>query len=600
MSARKALLAAFWSVSVLGFSLPAVPAEPLQRVHKGITLIAQPPPAGVKYGIGIVDPKTAMASLQKAFDLLYLKSPFSKAAIETLQKNGKVFVVYDPRFPEKVQDFTKIFAAFFFPDYFEKRGGGGGFEGYLAVVTRHGIKWPTSQLAAVLAHELVGHGMQQLRGRYGFIREWDLECEAWLYSEQAFQDLGEDKFSRDSVIFRQTMEYQYCSDFKTYMRQADPGSEKLWDVLNPDVPRILRIFEKYAKTLSAGGVAGKAIKAATQLRLEDRLRGIEAKGSAEKLFGVALAFRDGLEVPRDRKKAVKWFLLAAKKGLKPAQLELGFIYDMGLGVTPNKAQAAKWYYRAAAQGQVYAQFTLAQRLGAGQGVRKKQAQAVKWYLRAAEQGFAIAQYHLARSYAKGKGIGKDAAEAAKWQRKAADQGFALAQYQMGQKFAKGQGVAKDEAEAAKWFRKAAQQGLALAQYTLAKKYAKGKGVAKDEAQAVKWYRMAADQGDARSQNDLGVMYIKGRGVAKNPAEAFKWYRKAAAKGYGKAQRSLGVIYEKGLGVKQDLVEAYKWLALAAQKKVKGAAKRRDGIAKRMTPAKINQAKKLAAAWKKKT
>ena len=492
MSARKVLLAAVWSVSVLGFSLPAVPAEPLQRVHKGITLIAQPPPAGVKYGIGIVDPKTAMASLQKAFDLLYLKSPFSKAAIETLQKNGKVFVVYDPRFPEKVQDFTKIFAAFFFPDYFEKPTGGSGFEGYLAVVTRHGIKWPTSQLAAVLAHELVGHGMQQLRGRYGFIREWDLECEAWLYSEQAFQDLGEDKFSRDSVIFRQTMEYQYCSDFKTYMRQADPGSEKLWDVLNPDVPRILRIFEKYAKTLSAGGVAGKAIKAAKQLRLEDRLRGIEAQGSAEKLFGVALAFRDGLEVPRDRKKAVKWFLLAAKKGLKTAQLEMAFIYDKG------------------------------------QGVAKDQAQAVKWYRKAAKQGFAIAQYHLARSYAKGN------------------------------------------------------------------------GVAKDEAQAVKWYRMAADQGDVRSQNDLGVMYIKGRGVAKNPAEALKWYRKAAEKGYGKAQRSLGVIYEKGLGVKQDLVEAYKWLALAAQKKVKGAAKRRDGIAKRMTPAKINRAKKLAAAWKKKT
>ena len=598
MSVLKALLAAAWSVSVLGFSLPAVPAEPLQRVHEGIILIAKPPPAGVKYDIGIVDPKTAMASLQKAFDLLYLKSPFSKAAIETLQKNGKVIVVYDPKFPEKVQDFTKIFAAFFFPDYFKKHGGGSGGESYLAAVTRHGIKWPTPQLAAVLAHELVGHGMQQLRGRYGFIRELDLECEAWLYSEQAFQDLGEDKFSRDSVIFRQTMEYHYCSDFKVYMRQTDPGSEKLLDVLNPDVPRLLRIFEKYAKTLSAGGVAGKAIEAAKQLRREDRLREIEAKGSAGELFGVALAFRDGLGVPPDRKKAAKWFLLAAEKGQIQAQLELGFIYDKGLGVAPNKAQAAKWYYHAAAQGEAYAQFTLARRLVAGLGVSKNEAQAVTWYLKAAKQGFAIAQYYLARSYAMGKGIGENAAEAAKWQRQAADQGLALAQYHMGRKYAQGQGMAMDEAKAVKWFRRAALQGLALAQYALAQKYAKGKGVAKDEGQAVKWYRMAADQGDARSQNDLGVMYIKGRGVAKNPAEAFKWYRKAAAKGHGKAQRSLGVIYEKGLGVKQDLVEAYKWLALAAQKKVKGAAKRRDAVAKRMTPAKVNRAKKLAAAWKK--
>jgi len=83
-------------------------------------------------------------------------------------------------------------------------------------VGRHGVKWPTNELAAVLANELVGHGMQHQR--MGKMRPIDLECKAYLYEELANQDLGLNKRSSEMVRFRKGLETHWCADFKRYMR----------------------------------------------------------------------------------------------------------------------------------------------------------------------------------------------------------------------------------------------------------------------------------------------------------------------------------------------------------------------------------------------
>lgn len=63
----------------------------------------------------------------------------------------------------------------------------------------------------------------------------------------------------------------------------------------------------------------------------------------------------GVEMLKDVKAAVKWFLKAADpaRGYHPsaeAQLELGHIYRKGDGVPKDEAEAIKWYRRAANQG----------------------------------------------------------------------------------------------------------------------------------------------------------------------------------------------------------------------------------------------------------
>ena len=118
----------------------------------------------------------------------------------------------------------------------------------MVIVSRHGIKWPTREFAAVMVHELVGHGVQHLNDSWGKMRLIDMECEAWLYEEMAYQDLKINKFSNEMIDFKKQLEKQ-CDSFLRYLRNHDPKVAALWDKLNPDVPRLLKHFAGYQKQL---------------------------------------------------------------------------------------------------------------------------------------------------------------------------------------------------------------------------------------------------------------------------------------------------------------------------------------------------------------
>ena len=118
-------------------------------------------------------------------------------------------------------------------------------------------------------------------------------------------------------------------------------------------------------------------------------------------------------------------------------------------------------------------------------------------------------------------------------------------------------------------------------------------------EAVRWYHLAADQGYAAAQSNLGAMYDRGEGVPQNYRQALKWYRKAADQGNAIAQYNIGAMYASGHGVPQDYVTAHMWFDLSAAQDDDDAAKNRDVIAQRMTPAQIAAAQKLTREWKPK-
>ena len=133
----------------------------------------------------------------------------------------------------------------------------------------------------------------------------------------------------------------------------------------------------------------------------------------------------------------------------------------------------------------------------------------------------------------------------------------------------------------------------------AKAYERGDYVA-----ALKEWRPLAEQGDAGAQVGLGVMYSNGWGVSQDSAEAVKWYRLAAEQGDAGAQINLGFMYNNGQGVTQDYVQAHLWFNLAAARLPPGegrdmATRNRDKAAKRMTPAQVAEAQRLAREWKPK-
>ena len=83
------------------------------------------------------------------------------------------------------------------------------------------------------------------------------------------------------------------------------------------------------------------------------------------------------------------------------------------------------------------------------------------------------------------------------------------------------------------------------------------------------------------------------------ATALKEWRPLAEHGDAGAQYILGVLYATGQGVPQDDVQAHMWVSLADAQGYKLARRARDELARRMTPAQITEAQRLAREWKPK-
>ena len=149
----------------------------------------------------------------------------------------------------------------------------------------------------------------------------------------------------------------------------------------------------------------------------------------------------------------------------------------------------------------------------------------------------------------------------------------------------------------------ANAGDRAAQHNLGAFYADGQG---DYAEAGRWFRMAADQGLAEAQFNLGILYAQGRGIPQDYRQSAMWYRHAAEQGHARAQLNLGAMYANGQGLPQDYVEAHKWFSLAASNLPASQSESRDTAvydrdlaARKMTPAEVAEAQKLAKAWKPK-
>ena len=269
-----------------------------------------------------------------------------------------------------------------------------------------------------------------------------------------------------------------------------------------------------------------------------------------------------------------------KKGLTAAQ-------------SGDFATALREWTPLAEQGNATAQYNLGLMFEKGRGVPQNYKTAVKWWKLAAQQGIARAQTNLGVMYEKGQGVSQNDKTAVKWYRLAAEQGHANAQGNLGFMYHEGKGVSQDYKTAVKWYTLAAEQGNSDAQFSLGVMYDKGRGVSQNYKTAMKWYTLGAEQGHASAQNNLGQMYRTGRGVSQNDKTSVKWYRLAAEQGYANAQGNLGVMYAFGKGVLKDYIYAHMWGNIAATNGNELGAKLRDDFEKKMTPAQIAKAQKLA-------
>ncbi len=187
-------------------------------------------------------------------------------------------------------------------------------------------------------------------------------------------------------------------------------------------------------------------------------------------------------------------LKQAEKGNLDAQCDLGAMYANGVGVPQDYEKALKWTRKAASKGHSLAQHNL------GILLPKSAQEAVIWGQEAAKNGGAEAQWALGCAYADCH----DFVNAMAWHRKAAEQGYVKSQTLVGLMYDYGRGVQRDYAQAVFWYRKAAEQWDKEAQYQLGLMYEKEK----NHSQAIAWYYKAASQSHPDALSKVRQLPVK--------------------------------------------------------------------------------------------
>jgi hypothetical protein len=173
----------------LSVHFPLAAATPSVMDHNGVGLMYQSVDPAKKFDTSALPADQGLRNIAKALDVLMKESPVSAQKIKSLMKSGRVRLVYHP---DNLRDSAagSEAVALFRPDFLKNPAEHSRATTFIVVVGRHGVKWPTKELAAVLAHELVGHGVQHQRARLSNLRDVDAECEAYMYEEIANQDLA--------------------------------------------------------------------------------------------------------------------------------------------------------------------------------------------------------------------------------------------------------------------------------------------------------------------------------------------------------------------------------------------------------------------------
>lgn len=181
-------------------------------------------------------------------------------------------------------------------------------------------------------------------------------------------------------------------------------------------------------------------------------------------------------------------------------------------------------------------------------------------------------------------------------REAAEAGDPKAWFEIGNRYAEGRGVAADMKAASLWYESAAEAGLAPAQHRLANMLEKATGVERDVPRAIDLYEQAAAKGNASAMHNLAVLHAMGAGGRTDNEAAARNFTRAAELGVRDSQFNLGILAAKGVGMKQDLAAAYKWFAVVAEAGDADAAGKRDEVAKLLSPADLDKAKKAVELW----
>jgi TPR repeat protein len=356
--------------------------------------------------------------------------------------------------------------------------------------------------------------------------------------------------------------------------KPDPSAEKFWRAM------------KLLNSRQAGDQAAgrKALQESSDLEF----------GHAQVMLGYCfLAGNYGF--PKDAKKAVALFRLAAERGNGFAMSSLGSCYTTGTGVRVDESRAIQWLEAALSENADYTRptpptdyFTGDNSVGIGvagelandpEGSsrasahfllaqidhrRNKPVEAQAHYVAAAtagvdgRSGIYQAAIEAAVNYAFGRGVPRDPEKAEQMleqsRRLGARMGVNLIHSYVALKFVDEFAVADLEEQ----LENAGELQRSTMQYEIAQKFSDKKSKDYNAAEAARWYQVAADNDQVWAMLTLALMHARGELGAPDPAKAFALFEKAG--GGAKPRHMLGIAnlaicLQQGFGTTRDEARA---------------------------------------------
>lgn len=350
----------------------------------------------------------------------------------------------------------------------------------------------------------------------------------------------------------------------------DPAVDKFWQALQ-------RLGRRSAEDLAAGRAL---LQEASDLEF----------GHAQVLLGNCY-LSGSYGFPKEPRKALNLFRLAAERGNAFAMVSLGTCYVTGTGTRRDDAKAEPWLVAALASDADYSRPTppasyLAQSDPGGSSVagelasdpvgssqatahfllgqirsrQNKPAEAQTHYVAAAtagpdgRSGVYQAAVDAALNYAFGKGIPRDTARALEMleqsRRLGARMGVNLIQNYVQLKLVDDFAVADLE----ETMNEAGDAQQSALQLHIAQTLADKKSKDYNAAEAAQWYQLAADNGQVWGMLSLAFLHARGELGSPDLAQAFRWFEKA---GEGDQPRhylgsaNLAICLQQGLGTPKD-------------------------------------------------
>lgn len=172
-------------------------------------------------------------------------------------------------------------------------------------------------------------------------------------------------------------------------------------------------------SVMANGVCQNSISADPAKPYFEKVHTAASKGDLKAQVCLGALYANDLAVPRDNKKAFKWYEKAALRGYPPGIEAMANAYQFGLGVPRNPTRALNSYRDLVKRGYMPAAADIGvYYMSDAWGLHKDYAKAIEWYMKAAAADDPLAQVHMAMMYKNGWGVKRDAAEAQQWLGKA--------------------------------------------------------------------------------------------------------------------------------------------------------------------------------------